>query len=78
MAHLEVLDETAESVLGHRQSSMMATYNISRHHKQKTAALTLLQAELLRILSKPEGAGKRCSVEPCLTAGYPIGVLLLS
>jgi hypothetical protein len=31
----------------------MATYNISRHRKQKTAALMLLQDELLRIVSEP-------------------------
>jgi len=32
----------------------MATYNISRHRKQKTAALTLLQDEILRIVGEPE------------------------
>ena len=54
MANLEVLDETAERVLGHSQGRLMATYNISSHRKQKTAALTLLQDEVLRIVDKPE------------------------
>ena len=53
LADLEVLDETAERVLGHSQGGLMATYNISRHRKQKAAALTLLQDEVLRIVDKP-------------------------
>jgi integrase len=55
MDDLEVLDETAERVLGHSQGGIAATYNISRHRKQKTAALVFLQDEILRIVSKPEG-----------------------
>jgi len=55
MADLEVLDETAERVLGHSQGGLMATYNVSRHRKQKTAALLALEADLLRIVNKPEG-----------------------
>jgi integrase len=51
MADLEVLDETAERVLGHSQPGIVKTYNVSRHRKQKTAALTLLQDEILRIVS---------------------------
>src|SRR5262249_41957889 len=50
MADLEVLDETAERVLGHSQGGLMATYNISRHRKQKTAALVALEAEILRLM----------------------------
>jgi integrase len=37
MANLEVSDETAERVLGHSLGGLMATYNVSRHRKQKTA-----------------------------------------
>src|SRR5262249_32637473 len=37
MADLEVLDETAERVLGHSQGGLIATYNVSRHRKQKMA-----------------------------------------
>ena len=50
VADLEVLDETAERVLGHSQGGLMATYNISRHRKQKTAALVALEAEILRLM----------------------------
>ncbi len=31
----------------------MATYNVSRHRKQKTAALVALEAELLQIIDEP-------------------------
>jgi integrase len=54
MADLEVLDETAERVLGHSQPGIVRTYNVSNHRKQKMAALTLLQDEILRIVGKPE------------------------
>ena len=55
MADLEVLDETAELVLGPSRGGLMAPYNVSRHRKQKTAALMALEADILRIVSKPEG-----------------------
>jgi integrase len=55
MANLEIADETAERVLGHSLGELMATYNVSRHRKQKMAALVILEAELLRIVHKPEG-----------------------
>ena len=35
----------------------MATYNVSRHRKQKMAALMALEAEILRIVGEPENAG---------------------
>src|SRR5215203_5011079 len=61
MANLEVADETAERVLGHSLGGLMATYNVSRHRKQKMAALVALEAELLRIIDEPshqvEGGG---------------------
>jgi integrase len=50
MANLEVADETAERVLGHSLGGLMATYNVSRHRKQKMAALVALEAEILRIV----------------------------
>ena len=31
----------------------MATYNVSRHRKQKMAALVALEAEVLRIVEEP-------------------------
>jgi hypothetical protein len=49
MANLEVADETAERVLGHSLGGLMATYNVSRHRKQKMAALVALEAEIMRI-----------------------------
>jgi integrase len=52
MANLEVADETAERVLGHSLGGLMATYNVSRHRKQKMAALVALEAELLRIVGE--------------------------
>jgi hypothetical protein len=42
--------------------SGITTYNVSRHRKQKTAALVLLQNEILRIISKPEGNVARLKV----------------
>jgi hypothetical protein len=51
MADREVLRETAERVLGHSQPRIEKTYNVSSHRKQKTAALMLLQDEILRIVS---------------------------
>jgi hypothetical protein len=45
MANLEVADETAVRVLGHSLGGLMATYNVSRHRKQKMAALLALEAE---------------------------------
>jgi hypothetical protein len=53
MANLEVADETAERVLGHSLGGLMATYNVSRHRKQKMAALVALEADLLRITNNP-------------------------
>jgi hypothetical protein len=35
MTNLEVADETAERILGHSLGGLMATYNVSRHRKQK-------------------------------------------
>ena len=52
MANLEVAGETAERVLGHSLGGLMATYNVSRHRKQKMAALVALEAELRRIVGK--------------------------
>jgi len=34
----------------------MATYNVSRHRKQKMAAVVALEAEVLRIVGEPRGA----------------------
>jgi integrase len=52
IANLEVADETAERVLGHSLGGLMATYNVSRHRKQKMAALVALEAELRRIVGE--------------------------
>ena len=52
MANLEVADETAERVLGHSLGGLMATYNVSRHRKQKMAALVALEAEFVRIVGE--------------------------
>ncbi len=60
LADLEVLDGTAKRVLGHSRGGLMASYNISRHRKQKTAALSL--DEILRIVGKPEGNVVRLKV----------------
>jgi integrase len=57
MADLEVADETAERVLGHSLGGLMATYNVSRHRKQKMAALVALEAELLRIVGEEPISG---------------------
>ena len=54
MANLEVADETAERVLGHSLGGLMATYNVSRHRKQKMAALVALEAEIRRIVGEPD------------------------
>jgi hypothetical protein len=55
LANLEVSDETAERVLGHSLGGLMATYNVSRHRKQKMAALVALEAEVLRIVGEEPG-----------------------
>jgi alpha/beta superfamily hydrolase len=57
MANLEVADETAERVLGHSFGGLMATYNVSRHRKQKMAALVAVEAEIMRIVGEPGSAG---------------------
>ena len=57
MANLELADETAERVLGHSLGGLMATYNVSRHRKQKMAALVALEAEIERIVGEPRIAG---------------------
>jgi integrase len=57
MANLEVADETAERVLGHSLGGLMATYNVSRHRKQKMSALVALEADLLRIVDIPPAMG---------------------
>ena len=44
-----------ERVLGHSLGGLMATYNVSRHRKQKMAALVALEAEILRIVGEPVG-----------------------
>jgi integrase len=62
MVDLKVLDETAERVLGHSQGNLVATYNVSRHRKQKTAALMMLQNEILRIVNNPKGNVVRLKV----------------
>ena len=47
----------AERVLGHSLGGLMATYNVSRHRKQKMAALVALEAEILRLVrEEPVGA----------------------
>ena len=56
MANLEVADETAERVLGHSLGGLMATYNVSRHRKQKMAALVALEAEIRRIVGATSDA----------------------
>jgi hypothetical protein len=40
----------------------MATYNVSRHRKQKMATLVALEAEIRRIVDKPEGNVVRLKV----------------
>jgi hypothetical protein len=57
MANLEVADETAERVLGHSLGGLMATYNVSRHRKQKMAALVALEAEVLRLVGEQPVGG---------------------
>jgi hypothetical protein len=57
VANLELANETAERVLGHSLAGLMATYNVSRHRKQKMAALVALEAEILRIVDEPGDAG---------------------
>ena len=48
----------AERVIGHSLGGLMATYNVSRHRKQKMTALVALEAEILRIVGEePVGAG---------------------
>jgi len=44
-----------ERVLGHSRGGLMESYNVSRHRKQKMAALVALEAEILQILGKPAG-----------------------
>jgi hypothetical protein len=39
-------------VLGHSLGGLMATYNVSRHRKQKMAALVALEADLRRIVGE--------------------------
>ena len=53
MANLEVADGTAERVLGHSLGNLIATYNVSRHRKQKMAALVAVEADLLRVVDIP-------------------------
>jgi hypothetical protein len=55
-----------ERVLGHSLGGLMATYNVSRHRKQKMAALVALEAEILRIVGE-EPVGRR--VVPLRRAG---------
>jgi hypothetical protein len=59
ITNLEVADETAARVLGNSLGWLMATYNVSRHRKQKMAALVALEADLLRILGKEPVSGHR-------------------
>ena len=66
MANLEVADETAERVLGHSLGGLMATYNVSRHRKQKMAALVLLETEIPRIV---ENTVQRRQKRPPASAG---------
>jgi hypothetical protein len=44
-------------VLGHSLGGLMATYNVSRHRKQKMAALVAVGAELRRIVGKESVSG---------------------
>jgi hypothetical protein len=57
VANLELADETAERVLGHSLGGLMATYNVSRHRKQKMAALVALEAEILRLVGEEPVGG---------------------
>jgi len=57
LANLEVADETAERLLGHSLGGLMTTYNVSRHRKQKMAALVALEAEILRIVGEEPVGG---------------------
>jgi integrase len=70
MANLEIADETAERVLGHSLGGLMATYNVSRHRKQKMAALVALEAEILRIVGKeaPRCRNDAHAVTACMAA----------
>ena len=45
------------SVLGHSLGGLMATYNVSRHRKQKMAALVAVEADVRRIVGEPAMGG---------------------
>ena len=47
----------AERVLGHSLGGLMATYNVSRHRKQKMAALVALEADLRRVVGEEPVGG---------------------
>lgn len=53
MAEIGVDDAAAERVLGHALSGVHKTYNVSKHRKQKRAAMEAWEAELLRIVAAP-------------------------
>lgn len=53
MAEIGVDDAAAERVLGHALSGVHKTYNVSKHRKQKRAAIETWEAELLRLVAQP-------------------------
>jgi pimeloyl-ACP methyl ester carboxylesterase len=59
IANLEVADETAERVFGHSLGGLMATYNVSRHWKQKMGALVALEAAFRRVVGEQPVGGRR-------------------
>ena len=60
MANLEVADETAERVLGHSLGGLMATYNVSRHRKQKWLPLWRWRPSFYGSLMRSLSAGTWC------------------
>jgi hypothetical protein len=76
LAILEVADETAEGVLGQSPGGLMETYNVSRHRKQKMAALVALEGGRGSGASRPErvrGPGDAFD-EPICRHGGAVGL----
>jgi hypothetical protein len=73
-----VVDETAARVLGHSLGGLMATYNVSRHRKQKMAVLVALEADLLRIVGEEPGGGNvvplRLASQPSIRPSHPMPI----
>ena len=52
----------AERILGHSLGGLTATYNISRHRKQKMVALMALEVEILRLVREDPVGGNVVAV----------------